>query len=68
MFHFLMFKLMNFLMFLYDVFVWITCHYYELPESFRKTYPEEKCVDARLFLSDLAQCDSDLNNNFKDYE
>lgn len=59
---------MNLIKFLYDVFVWITMHYSELPESFRKSYPEAKCVDARLFLSDIVQSDSDINNNFCDYE
>lgn len=59
---------MNFFKFLYDVFVWITTHYSEMPDSFRKSFPECRCVDARLFLSDIAQSDSDLNQNFNDYE
>lgn len=59
---------MNCFKFLYDVFVWLTQHYSELPESFRKSFPECRCVDARLFLSDIVQTGSDLNENFKDYE
>lgn len=59
---------MNCFKFLYDVLVWLTQHYSELPESFRKSFPECRCVDARLFLSDIVQTGSDLNENFKDYE
>ena len=59
---------MNFFKFLYDVFVWITTHYSEMPESFKKSFPEPSCVEGRLFLSNFAQADSDLNETFKDYE
>ena len=56
---------MNFFKFCYDVFVWITSHYSELPDSFRKSFPEEKCVNGRLFLSGIVQSDSTINNDFK---
>ena len=59
---------MNCFKFLYDVFVWITTHYSEMPGSFRKSFPEEDCLNGRLFLSDVTQIDSDLNNDFKKYE
>ena len=59
---------MNCFKFLYDVFVWITTHYSEMPESFRKSFPEQDCLIGRLFLSEVTQIDSDLNNDFKKYE
>lgn len=59
---------MNFFKFLYDVFVWITSNYSSLPDSFKKSFPEHCCVDARLFLSSFSQADSDINESFKDYE
>lgn len=59
---------MNCFKFLYDVFVWITTHYSEMPESFRKSFPEVDCLNGRLFLSDVTQIDSNLNNDFKKYE
>lgn len=59
---------MNFFKFLYDVFVWVTQNYSKMPVGFRKSFPEARCVDARLFLSEVAQSASDLNENFKDYE
>ena len=59
---------MNCFKFLYDVFVWITTHYSEMPESFRKSFPEDDCLNGRLFLSDVTQADSQLNIDFKKYE
>lgn len=59
---------MNFFKFLYDVFVWITNNYSQLPDSFKKSFPERICVEGRIFLSNFAQSDSDLNEIFKDYE
>ena len=59
---------MNFFKFLYDVFVWITNNYSQMPDSFRKSFPEQICVEGRLFLSNFALSDSDLNETFKDYE
>lgn len=59
---------MNFFKFLYDVFVWITNNYHTMPDGFKKSFPEETCIKSRLTLSDIAQADSDFNNEFKDYE
>lgn len=59
---------MNCFKFLYDVFVWITTHYSEMPESFRKLFTEDDCLNGRLFLSEVTRSDSDLNINFKKYE
>ena len=59
---------MNFFKFLYGVFVWITNNYSQMPDSFRKSFPEQTCVEGRLFLSNFAQGDSDLNETFKNYE
>lgn len=59
---------MNFFMFLYDVFVWLTNNYNSMPDSFKKSFPEPNLIEGRLFLSNFAQADSDLNEHFKDYE
>lgn len=59
---------MNFFKYLYDVFVWITNNYSKMPDSFRKSFPEHSCINARCFLSNLVQSDSDFNNDFADYE
>ena len=59
---------MNFLKFLYDVFVWLTNNYHSMPDSFKKSFPETNLVEGRLFLSNFAQADSDLNETFKAYE
>lgn len=59
---------MNVFKFLYDLIVWITNNYSQLPDGFKKSFPEERCVNARLWLSSIAQSDSELNNDFKDYE
>ena len=59
---------MNQFNFLYDLLVWLTNNYSSMPDSFQKSFPEERCVDARLNLSLLAHSDSELNEIFKDYE
>ena len=59
---------MNFFKFLYDVFVWLTNNYSQLPDGFRKSFPEKSCLSARLFLSSITQGDSYLNDDFAAYE
>ena len=59
---------MNFFKFLYDVFVWITSNYSQMPDSFKKSFSEPSCIRGRLFLSNFIQDDSDLNETFKAYE
>ena len=59
---------MNLIKFLYDLLVWLTNNYSQMPDSFKKSFPEARCVEARLYLSSFAQSDSELNEIFKDYE
>lgn len=59
---------MNLFKFLYDLLVWLTNNYSSMPDSFKKSFPEERFVDARLYLSSFALSDSELNEIFKDYE
>lgn len=59
---------MNYFKFLYDVFVYITSHYSMMPDDFKKRFPEAPCISSRLYLSSVVQPDSDINNEFKDYE
>lgn len=53
---------------MYHVFVWITTHYSEMPDDFKKSFQESECIEARLFLSDCVQPDSEINQTFKNYE
>lgn len=59
---------MNYFKFLYDVFVFITTHYSEMPETFKKRFSEASCVSSRLYLSSVVQPDSEFNVEFKEYE
>lgn len=59
---------MNFAKFLYDLLVYLTNNYSQMPEEFRKRFPEGKCVSARLYVSSVVNDDSELNEDFKDYE
>jgi hypothetical protein len=59
---------MNLIKFVYDVFVYLTCNYSHLSKEFIEKFPYCDLVKVRLFLSDLVQEDSDLNENFKKYE
>ena len=59
---------MNVFKFLYDLVVYCTNNYSSMPDSFKKSFPEERCVNARLWLSSIAQSDSELNEDFRDYE
>lgn len=59
---------MNFLKFLYDLLVYLTCNWSSLPDGFRIKFPEKDLINARLFLSDIVTSDSEFNENFKDYE
>ena len=44
---------MNFIKFLYDVFVWITCNYSEMPDEFKSKFPEETCINARCAVHEI---------------
>lgn len=59
---------MNFVKFLYDLMVFLTVNYSSLPDVLKKRFPEESFVNARLFLSDFVNRDSDFNIHFKRYE
>lgn len=59
---------MNFFKFLYDLIVFITIHYSQMPDAFKERFSEASCVSGRLYLSSVVQPDSDFNNEFKDYE
>lgn len=59
---------MNYFKFLYDLFVWITNNYSQLPTDFKKRFPESRCVISRLYISSIVTNDSEFNEDFKDYE
>ena len=51
--------------FMYDLMVWITSHYSEMPESFRELFSEERCINARQICFDVYDGET---NHFADYE
>lgn len=59
---------MNFIRFLYDLMVYMTVNYSTLPDVLKKRFPEQSFVNARIFLSDFVNCDSDFNIQYKRYE
>ena len=59
---------MNFIKFLYDVFVWITCNYSLMPDEFKEKFPEQTCVNARCAVHEIFSTDSEFNSDFVDYE
>lgn len=59
---------MYFFKFLYDVFVWISNNYSDMPSSFKKRFSEESCVNGRLYLSEFIHNDSSINEVFASYE
>ena len=48
--------------------VYLTVNYSLLPEQLKKRFSEESFVNARIFLSDFVNCNSDFNIKFKRYE
>lgn len=59
---------MNFINFLYDVFVWITCNYSQMPDEFKEKFPETACVNACSAVYEIFDSNSELNSDFVDYE
>lgn len=59
---------MNFIKFLYDVFVWITSNYSMMPVEFKEKFSETDCVNARCAVHEIIDTDSELNSDFVDYE
>lgn len=59
---------MNYLKFLYDLMVYLTSNYSEMPQSFKSRFPEKDCVNSRLILSDITDLENPINKEFKDYE
>lgn len=59
---------MNFVKFLYDLMVYCTVNYSDLPDVMKKRFSEASFVNARMFLSDFVNSNSDFNISFKRYE
>ena len=59
---------MNLINFLRDVVIWLSENYSSLPNEFKKKFPERDFVNARLFLFDVCESSSELNQDFRDYE
>lgn len=59
---------MNFIKFWRDVVIWISNNYSSMPVDFQRTFSESMFVIARIYLSDVCDCDSEVNKNFSDYD
>ena len=59
---------MNLIMFLRDLVIWLSNHYSQLPDEFKKQFPEEMLVNARSYMYDVCDYDSEVNQDFVDYE
>ena len=59
---------MGFFNFVYDLFVFLTTHYSELPDSFKRSFPESRLVNGRIFFSDVRQAGISVFNDFEDYD
>ena len=51
--------------FFYDLLIWLTSHYSEMPESFKNRFSEEMLVNARCVCFDVYSSET---NDFADYE
>ena len=51
--------------FFYDLMVFIATNYSQMPDVFKKRFPEEMCVNARLVMFDIYHNEI---NDFADYE
>ena len=59
---------MNLIKFLRDVIIWLSNNYSQLPSDFKERFPEEDFVNARTYLYDVCEIDSEVNQDFADYE
>ena len=59
---------MNLIKFLRDVVIWISNNYSSMPVDFQRTFPEKTFVDARTYLYDVCDYDSEVNQDFVAYE
>ena len=59
---------MNLIKFLRDVVIWIYNNYSSMPVDFQRTFPESTFVNARSYLYDVCDYDSEVNQDFSDYE
>lgn len=59
---------MNLIKFLRDVVIWISNNYSSMPVDFQRIFPESTFVNARSYLYDVCDYDSELNQDFSDYE
>lgn len=59
---------MNLIKFLRDLVIWLSNHYSQLPDEFKKQFPEETLVNARSYMYDVCDYDSEVNQDFVDYE
>lgn len=56
---------MKMIKFLYDLVIYLTTHYSELPEDFRSRFPESQLINFRQVVFDLYTSET---NDFDDYE
>ena len=59
---------MNLIKFVRDLVIWLSNHYSQLPDEFKKQFPEETLVNARSYMYDVCDYDSEVNKDFVAYE
>ena len=59
---------MNFIKFLRDLMIWLSKNYSMMPMEFKSKFCETDIVNARVYLYDACDPDSELNQDFDDYE
>lgn len=59
---------MNLIKFLRDVVIWISENYQSMHPDFKRRFPKETFINARTYLYDVCDNDSEVNQDFSDYE
>ena len=59
---------MNLIKFIRDLCIWLSENYSSMPNEFKQKFPETDFVNARSYLYDVCEFDSEVNQDFVDYE
>ena len=59
---------MNLIKFVRDLMIWLSENYSQMPKEFQSKFSETDFVNARCYLYDVCDYDSELNQDFVDYE
>ena len=59
---------MNFIKFVRDLMIWLSENYSSMPKDFQSKFSEKDFINARCVLYDVCDDDSEINQDFVDYE